>query len=664
MVPSSSVSSPMAAAPTRARELLRDVFGFAEYRPDQEEIVDHLVAGGDAFVLMPTGGGKSLCYQLPALVRPGTGIVVSPLISLMKDQVDALRAAGVSAAAYNSSLEADEARSVLRALHGGELDLLYVAPETLMTEAFLERLTGLGAGPAGDDSSGSSPGIALFAIDEAHCVSQWGHDFRPEYVQLGQLRGLFPGVPIIACTATADPETRDDVRARLGLSDAAVYITGFDRPNIRYTVVEKREPLHQLQQFLTGHAGEAGIVYCLSRKRTEEVAEKLRAHGVSAAAYHAGLPPEERRRVQDAFAADDVLVVVATVAFGMGIDKSNVRFVVHYDLPKTVESYYQETGRSGRDGLPAEALLLFGLGDAAVVRSLIESPSRSGWNGEEEHERDPERVRIEIHKLNAMVGYADGLSCRREALLGYFGEPYPAPCGNCDICLEPPETFDATEQAQMALSCVYRLWERDGFGYGVGYVIDVLRGSENEKVAARGHERLSTYGIGAELSRDHWQSLIRQLIHRGYLVQDIARFSALRLTEAARPLLRGEQTLVLARPRTRVPTAKQRRAAGRSARAESLAGLPVDEELFDRLRALRKRLADAQRVPAYVVFSDAALAEMAARKPRTPDELLEVNGVGKTKLERYGEEFLAVIAGEECDEDVDGEAGDSLEWPA
>jgi ATP-dependent DNA helicase RecQ len=662
MASPSPTSGPVASAPSRARELLRDVFGFAEYRPDQEEIVDHLVAGGDAFVLMPTGGGKSLCYQLPALVRPGTGLVVSPLISLMKDQVDALRAAGVSAAAYNSSLEAGEARSVLRALHGGELDLLYVAPETLMTEAFLERLQGLGAERAGDDRGDrdADPGIALFAIDEAHCVSQWGHDFRPEYVQLGQLRGLFPGVPIIACTATADPETRDDVRARLGLSSAAVYVTGFDRPNIRYTVVEKREPLHQLQQFLTAHAGEAGIVYCLSRKRTEEVAEKLRAHGVSAAAYHAGLPAEERRRVQDAFAADDVLVVVATVAFGMGIDKSNVRFVVHYDLPKTVESYYQETGRSGRDGLPAEALLLFGLGDAAVVRSLIESPGRSGWNGEEEHERDPERVRIEIHKLNAMVGYADGLSCRREALLGYFGEPYPAPCGNCDICLEPPETFDATEQARMALSCVYRLWERDGFGYGVGYVIDVLRGSENEKIIARGHERLSTYGIGAELSRDHWQSLIRQLIHRGYLAQDIARFSALRLTDASRPLLRGDETLVLAKPRTRVPTAKQRRAAGRTARAESLAGLPVDEELFDRLRALRKRLADAQRVPAYVVFSDAALAEMAARKPRTREELLEVSGVGKTKLERYGEAFLAVIAGEEGG----GEAGDGLEWPA
>ena len=579
----------------------------------------------------------------------------------MKDQVDALWAAGVSAAAYNSSLEAGEARRTLARLHSGELDLLYVAPETLMTESFLTRLREIQEAAAGD-------GLALFAIDEAHCVSQWGHDFRPEYVQLGQLRGLFPGVPIIACTATADPQTRDDVRARLRLSEAPCYVTGFDRPNIRYTVVEKREPLHQLQQFLAGHTGEAGIIYCLSRKRTEEVAGKLRAHGVSAAAYHAGLPAEQRRRVQDAFAADDVLVVVATVAFGMGIDKSNVRFVVHYDLPKTVESYYQETGRSGRDGLPAEALLLFGLGDAAVVRSLIEGGGRAGQSGAEEYERDPERVRIEIHKLNVMVGYADGLSCRREALLGYFGEPYPAPCGNCDICLEPPETFDATEQARMALSCVYRLRERDGFGYGVGYVIDVLRGSENEKILARRHDELSTFGIGAEQTRDHWQSLIRQLIHRGYLTQDIARFSALRLTEAARPLLRGEQTLVLAKPRTRVPTVKQRRAAGRSARAASLAGLEVDKELFERLRALRKRLADAQRVPAYVVFSDAALAEMAARKPHTPDELLEVNGVGQAKLQRYGAAFLVVIAGEEPGK-VDGEAagertGDVFEWPA
>ena len=620
----------MTAAPPSARALLRDVFGFREYRPDQEEIVEHVVAGGDAFVLMPTGGGKSLCYQLPALVRPGAGIIVSPLISLMKDQVDALQAAGVSAAAYNSSLEAGEARRTLATLHSGELDLLYVAPETLMTESFLSRLHEIQEGAGG-------AGIALFAIDEAHCVSQWGHDFRPEYVQLGRLRGLFPGVPVIACTATADPQTRDDVRARLSLSDAPCYVTGFDRPNIRYTVVEKREPLHQLKVFLDGRPGEAGIVYCLSRKRTEEVA------GKPAAAYHAGLPAGERRRVQDAFARDDLLVVVATVAFGMGIDKSNVRFVVHFDLPKSIESYYQETGRSGRDGMPAEALLLFGLGDAAVVHSLIEGGGRGGANGEPGYERDPEQVRVELHKLSSMVGYADGLTCRREALLGYFGEPYPAPCGNCDTCLEPPETYDATEHAQMALSCVYRLRQ----SFGIAHVIDVLRGSESEKILRFGHDRLSTYGIGANVSRDHWQSLIRQLIHRGYLTQDIARFSVLKLTAKAQPLLHGEEALVLAKPRTRVATKKQRKAADRSARAAGLAGLEVDEALFERLRALRKRLADAQRVPAYVVFSDATLAEMAARKPATEADLLEVGGVGQTKLERYGDAFLEVIAGGE-----------------
>jgi len=667
-------AAPSGAAPRTALEVLRDVFGFREFRPHQGEIVGHVAAGGDAFVLMPTGGGKSLCYQLPALLRPGTGIVVSPLISLMKDQVDALRAAGVSAAAYNSSLEGPEARRVLAQLHGGELDLLYVAPETLMTASFLERLRGLG-GAGGDTSdSGGGPsrpgnapvdgnaGLALFAIDEAHCVSQWGHDFRPEYVQLGELRGLFPGVPVLACTATADPQTRDDVRLRLGLADAPVFVTGFDRPNIRYTVVEKREPLHQLRAFLQVHEGESGIVYCLSRKRTEEVAGKLAAAGIPAAAYHAGLPADERRRVQDAFARDDVLVVVATVAFGMGIDKSDVRFVVHYDLPKTIESYYQETGRAGRDGLPAEALLLFGLGDAAVVRSLVEGGGRGrGGNGhggggsgaidsgntgrwaDREYERDPEQVRVELHKLNAMVGLAEALSCRRRALLGYFGEELGRDCGNCDVCLDPPETYDATEHAQMALSCVYRTGQR----FGIGHVVDVLRGSESEKVLSYGHDQVSTYGIGAEVERDHWVSLVRQLVHRGYLVQDIAQYSALRLTPKARDLLNGDERLVLAKPRTKVPTKKQRLAAERAARVAGLADLEVDEALFARLRALRKRLADEQRVPAYVVFSDVTLAEMAARKPGTYVELLAVNGVGQAKLERYGDAFIEAIAAHE-----------------
>ena len=515
-----------ASTGSSAPGVLRRVFGFREFRPHQGEIVEHLIAGGDAFVLMPTGGGKSLCYQIPAIVRPGVGIVVSPLISLMKDQVDALLASGVRAAFYNSSLDSDEARRVLARLHGGELDLLYVAPERLMTDGFLERLRGLGDGrvPRDDVSTAAAGGaaggaaappaarIALFAIDEAHCVSQWGHDFRPEYIDLGRLRELFADVPIIACTATADPQTRDDVRARLSLSGAPCFVAGFDRPNIRYTVVDKRHPADQLGAFVRERAGQSGIVYCLSRKRTEEVAERLAAAGVPAAAYHAGLPAGERDRVQTAFAHDQVEVVVATVAFGLGIDKPDVRFVCHYDLPKNLESYYQETGRAGRDGLPAEALLLFSLGDAAVARSLIE---RGG---------NPEQIRIELHKLNAMVGFAEATTCRRRVLLGYLGEPLADDCGNCDVCLDPPDTYDATEHARMALSCVYRLRQ----GYGIGYVVDILRGSGSEKVFARGHDQLSTYGIGAGQSKDAWQQLIRQLIHRGYLEQDIARYSVLR----------------------------------------------------------------------------------------------------------------------------------------
>ncbi len=611
--------------------MLRSVFGFREFRPHQREIVEHLIAGGSAFVLMPTGGGKSLCYQIPAILRPGVAIVVSPLISLMKDQVDALRAAGVRAAYYNSSLEATEARRVLAQLHGGELDLLYAAPEWLMTSATLARLHEI----AGDSQAG---GIALIAIDEAHCVSQWGHDFRPEYVQLGQLRELFPGVPVMACTATADPQTRTDVQARLGLADAPVFITGFDRPNIRYTVVDKRHPLDQLLALIALNKGESGIVYCLSRKRTEEVAARLTAAGVRAAAYHAGLAPAERDRVQTAFARDEVDVVVATVAFGLGIDKPDVRFVCHYDLPKNLESYYQETGRAGRDGLPAEALLLFSLADAAVAHSLIE---RGG---------NPEQVRIELHKLNAMVGFGEATTCRRRVLLGYLGEPLAHDCGNCDVCLEPPDTYDATEHARMALSCVYRLRQ----GFGIGYVVDVLRGSGSEKVFARGHDRLSTYGIGADLSKDAWQQLIRQLIHRGYLEQDIARYSVLRLTPAAMALLRGDETLVLARPRVKLPREARRRAnrtkAGAAA-SGTLVDVPVElrepsaaeERLFAHLRALRKELADRQGVPAYIVFGDATLREMAARRPGTDDELLAVNGIGEAKLKHYGTAFLDAI---------------------
>jgi len=590
-------------------ETLKTVFGYRIFRPYQEEIVTRLVRGEDAFVLMPTGGGKSLCYQVPALHREGVALVVSPLISLMKDQVDALAANGVAAAFYNSTLAEREARRVLAELHAGRLKLLYVAPERLMTDAFLERIREIP--------------IALFAIDEAHCVSQWGHDFRPEYVQLGRLRGLFPGVPLIALTATADPQTRGDIVRQLGLADAPCYVAGFDRPNIRYTVAEKVKPFNQLRAFLKERGeGEAGIVYALSRKRVAEVAARLAEAGLRAAPYHAGLPDRERQRVQEAFQKDDLQIVVATVAFGMGIDKPNVRFVVHYDLPRNVESYYQETGRAGRDGLPAEALLLFGYGDVAVARALVEN----GGN--------PEQVRIELHKLNAMVGFAEAQTCRRRVLLGYFGERLADDCGNCDVCLDPPQRFDATEEAQKALSCVYRVGQR----FGAGHVIDVLRGSANERVSRLGHDRLSTYGIGRELSSEAWGSLIRQLVHLGYLEQDVGNFSVLKLTPAARPLLKGEERLVLARPRVRT-VAPKKKETGRGAVP------PRDEGLFQALRVLRKRLADEAGVPPFVVFADTSLSEMAARRPQTAEELLQVSGVGEHKLGRYGAAFLEVIRG-------------------
>jgi len=587
-------------------ETLKNVFGYPTFRPPQEEIIAQVMRGEDVFVIMPTGGGKSLCYQIPALHRSGVGIVVSPLISLMKDQVDALNANGVAAACYNSTLTEAGSRRVLADLHGGRLDLLYVAPERLMAENFLERLKELE--------------IALFAIDEAHCISQWGHDFRPEYVQLGRLRGIFPAVPLIALTATADPQTRADIIERLGLSGAACHVCGFDRPNILYTVVEKQKPFQQLMKFLQGRPGEAGIVYALSRKRVEEVAGRLAAAGMEAAPYHAGLPDAERRRVQEAFMRDDLRIVVATVAFGMGIDKPNVRFVVHYDLPRNIESYYQETGRAGRDSLPAEAFLLFGYGDIAISRALIES----GGNAEQN--------RIELHKLNAMVGFAEALTCRRRVLLGYFGERLEEECGNCDLCLNPPDRYDATEEARKALSCVYRVGQR----FGMGHVIEVLRGSQSQRIRNLGHDRLSTYGIGSNLSQDVWGSLIRQLVHLGYIEQDMGNYSVLRLTPRARPLLRGEEKLVLARPRVRIIAAKKEAKRGRE-------GIAYDEQLFQSLRVLRKRLADEQQVPPFVVFGDATLQEMAAFRPTEPEGLACISGVGEHKLGRYGADFLRVI---------------------
>ncbi len=585
---------------------LRRVFGFPVFRPHQQEIIEGLLEGRDAFVLMPTGGGKSLCYQIPALHRRGVGIVVSPLISLMKDQVDALRANGVSAAFYNSALESQEARQVLARLHADELDLLYVSPERLLSPAFLERISDID--------------IALFAIDEAHCVSQWGHDFRREYAQLGVLREHFPDVPLVALTATADAQTREDIVRVLGLGAATRYVTGFDRPNIRYTVLEKHKPFDQLVRFLLNRRSQAGIVYALSRKRVDEIAQKLQDEGLRAAAYHAGLPSGQRQDVQERFLRDDVLIVVATVAFGMGIDKPNVRFVVHYDIPKNIEGYYQETGRAGRDGLPAEALLLYGAQDIITVRRLIE-------NNESQ-----EQQRIELHKLNAMAALAESVSCRRRVLLNYFGERLEQDCGNCDICLDPPERFDASVDVQKALSCVYRVGQR----FGVKHVVDVLRGADNERIRSLGHHKLSTYGVGSDKSEPEWTSILRQLIHHGYLIQDIANYSVLNLTEAARPLLRGEQQIQLAKPRIREQIKKK---VTKSPASQG----PYDEALFEELRALRKRLADTQGVPPYIVFGDATLIQMARDKPMSEGDLLGVIGVGQHKLEKYGKDFLDAI---------------------
>ena len=590
-------------------ESLHSVFGLREFRPHQREVIEDLIAGRDVFVLMPTGGGKSLCYQLPALHRPGVGIVVSPLISLMKDQVDSLAATGVRAACYNSSLDAATARRVLARLHAGDLDLLYVAPERLMSPEFLERLAGIE--------------VALIAVDEAHCVSQWGHDFRPEYAALGGLRQQLPGVPLIALTATADPQTRQDIMRVLKLADASVHVTSFDRPNIRYGVRPKQRPLEQLLRFLATQGRESGIVYALSRKRVEEIATALAGRGLRAAAYHAGLPAAERDAVQEQFLRDELQIVVATVAFGMGIDKPNVRFVVHHDMPRHIEGYYQETGRAGRDGLPAEALLLFGTQDVVIARQLLEENA------------NPEQRRIEAHKLQAMVGFAESLTCRRQVLLGYFGEALAEPCGNCDVCLDPPERMDATEAARKALSCIYRVGQR----FGMKYVVDVLRGADSERIRQLGHQRLSTWGIGKDLGEAEWMSILRQLIHRGFLVQDIANYSVLKLTEAARPLLRGEMRLELARPPQREKPAASRGAAAHGALSLSAADLP----LFEALRSLRRELAAQQGVPPYVVFGDVTLVEMAQERPQDAAGLLRITGVGQVKLERYGAAFLEIL---------------------
>ncbi|MGL5949373.1 MAG: DNA helicase RecQ [Aeromonas sp.] len=597
----------VAPAPFTPLALLQTVFGYQEFRAGQLEIIEQLIAGRDALVLKPTGGGKSLCYQIPALLRDGLGVVVSPLISLMKDQVDSLRANGVAAVAINSALSRDEIVQHFAAIRRGEIKLVYVSPERLLQPEFMQRL-------------GELP-LALFAIDEAHCVSQWGHDFRPEYAALGRIKQWFSHVPVVALTATADKATRCDILHRLALVDPLVHIASFDRPNIRYSLVEKFKAAEQLLRYVRTQHGRSGIVYCSSRNRVEEVADRLRRHGFKAAPYHAGLPLELRQSTQEAFIKDDLDIVVATVAFGMGIDKPNVRFVVHYDIPKNIESYYQETGRAGRDGEPAEALLLYDPADSVRVRRLLENIE------------NPQQLLVEQYKLNVMVAFAEAQTCRRQVLLNYFGEYNGKPCGNCDICLDPPQSYDGTRDAQMALSCVWRV----GQAFGVGYVVEVLRGSLNQRIKEYGHDKLSTYGLGKAYSHEHWLSVIRQLIHKGLLLQNITRNLVLQLTEAARPVLRGDVVFELAVPRL------QPLSASKAARVDPLAGRNYDKALFKRLRHLRKQIAEEEEIPPYVVFNDVTLAEMAQFLPLTEDDLLAINGVGQRKLERFGEQFLALI---------------------
>jgi len=592
--------------------VLRQVFGYDAFRGRQREVVDHVVSGGDALVLMPTGGGKSLCYQVPALVRPGTGIVVSPLIALMHDQVQALRQLGVRAAALNSALPPGEARQVERDLAAGDLDLLYVAPERLLTDSFLNLLSGAH--------------IALFAIDEAHCVSQWGHDFRPEYRQLTVLHERFPGVPRIALTATADGPTRREIVERLALEEGREFLSSFDRPNIRYRIVPKNNPKAQLHAFLKAHEGEAGVIYCMSRAKVEATAEMLATQGLTALPYHAGLDADTRARHQDRFLKEEGVVMVATVAFGMGIDKPDVRFVVHLDLPKSIEAYYQETGRAGRDGLPSEALLLYGVEDVAKLIQFVSASDA------------PEaRKFVERQKLDALLGLCETARCRRQVLLAYFDETLAEPCGNCDTCLDPPKTFDGTEAAQKLLSCVYRTGER----FGAGHVIDVLLGQGNEKVLKFGHDNISTFGIGKEFSRDEWRAIVRQLVAMGLLAVDVEGHGALTLTDKCRPVLRGAERVEL---KVEVRTKAERAARGAAQRPPRTAlSDPEDEALFQRLKALRLELARAQGVPPYVIFHDTTLVEIARARPRSLGDFGAISGVGEAKLTRYGVQFLQVV---------------------
>nr|WP_193384813.1 DNA helicase RecQ [Ramlibacter tataouinensis] len=609
--------------------ILREVFGYEQFRGPQAAIVEHVIAGGDALVLMPTGGGKSLCYQVPAIARQRAGhgitVVVSPLIALMHDQVGALHEAGVEAAFLNSTLSGEEAAGVEKRLLRGEVTLLYAAPERVTTPRFLAQL----------DSLHQRGQLALFAIDEAHCVSQWGHDFRPEYRALTVLHERFAGVPRIALTATADALTRADIVERLQLEDAREFVSSFDRPNISYTIVEKKDPTLQLLRFIEGeHAGEAGIVYCQSRKRVEETAQTLSGQGLTALPYHAGLDTEVRQRHQDRFLREDGIVMVATIAFGMGIDKPDVRFVAHLDMPKNIEGYYQETGRAGRDGLPAAAWMAYGLQDVVNQRRMIdESPAGEDFK------------QVMRGKLDALLALAEATDCRRVRLLGYFGED-SRPCGNCDNCVSPPQVWDGTDAARKLLSTIYRVQQASGISFGAGHIMDILRGKATEKVKQFGHDRVSTFGLGADFSEAQLRGVLRQLIATGALAVDAQAFNTLQLTEGSRAVLKGEQAVML-RETVAAPSGGRRRAAAgsRSAPPAVAAGLTdAGQARFTALKAWRGEVARAHNLPAYVIFHDATLAAIAAQAPRSLEDLQGISGIGAKKLEAYGSEVLRVVA--------------------
>lgn len=596
---------------TTPYDILRNIFGYTSFRDSQSEIIEHIISGHDALVLMPTGGGKSLCYQIPALIRPGTAIVISPLISLMQDQVNALSQLGIRATFLNSSLTPEDSRTTIIKLQQGQFDLLYVAPERLVMPSFLELLAQIR--------------IALFAIDEAHCVSQWGHDFRREYTRLYVLHQLFPSVPRIALTATADPPTREDILFNLQLTDARVFISGFDRPNIRYRVVSKKNSREQLLDFLAiEHRTDAGIVYCLSRKKVEATAAWLKKQGWRALPYHAGLDSAQRRHHQQRFSYEEDVVIVATVAFGMGIDKPNVRFVAHLDMPKSIESYYQETGRAGRDGLPADAWLAYGIQDVLTLRQMLANS-----------EADEQHKLLEQHKLEAMLGYCELTTCRRQALLAYFGEQYTQPCGNCDVCLQPVLTWDGTEAAQKVLSCIYRVKQQTGYGFGVGHLIDVLLGEPNDKVLKFQHHQVSTFGIGKELTLEQWKSVFRQLMAAGCIALDPESSGGLTLTDQARPILRGEQRIHLLSEWQ--PHKSLRRVHRPSEFSQD------DKKLWNLLRAKRAELAEMQNIPPYVIFHDSTITEMVQFRPNSLEKFSRLNGVGQVKLQKYAQIFIDLI---------------------